>query len=109
VRAHTALFTGNYGEAGAVDVLGGPYDLPHAYSAHNGFALWNRPPDTAKRALVVGYDGPADGRPYFTGCRILGRVDNHVGLDNDEQHGPIMLCRTAQVWTRMWPRLVHYN
>jgi Dolichyl-phosphate-mannose-protein mannosyltransferase len=109
VRAHTALFTGNYGEAGAVEVLGGSYPLPHAYSAHNAFALWSRPPDTDTHALVVGYDGPADASPYFTGCRILARVDNHVGLDNDEQHGPIMLCRVTRSWTRMWPQLVHYN
>jgi len=109
VRAHTALFTGNYGEAGAVDVLGDAYRLPHAYSAHNGFALWSRPPDTDTHALVVGYDGPADGSPYFTGCRIVLRVDNHVGLDNDEQHGPVMLCRTARTWSRLWPHLVHYN
>lgn len=109
VREHTALFTDNYGEAGAVDVLGARYQLPHAYSAHNGFALWDRPPDTDTDALLVGYAGPSDALPYFTGCRILTRVNNHVGLDNQEQHGPIMLCRTARSWTQTWSHLIHDN
>ena len=36
-RGHTAIFTGNYGEAGAIDLLGAPLRLPRAYSGHNGF------------------------------------------------------------------------
>ena len=34
-RAHLVIFTGDYGAAGAVDLYGGRYGLPHAISGHN--------------------------------------------------------------------------
>src|SRR5262249_11979681 len=42
-RAHAAIFTRSYSEAGALDVLGGRDRLPHAFSGHNGFSLWGQP------------------------------------------------------------------
>ena len=108
-RAHTAIFTGNYGEAGAVDVLGRSKGLPRAYSGHNGFGEWGKPSALATRALLIGYDGASDAAPDFRGCRTLARIDNGVGLDNDEQGLPLLLCRPASSWATLWPRLVHYN
>ena len=108
-RAKTAIFTENYGEAGAVDVLGRATGLPRAYSGHNGFSEWGEPPARDTRALVIGYDGPSDAAPDFRGCRTLARVDDGVGLDNDEQGLPLMLCRPTATWATLWPRLTHYN
>ncbi len=42
-RSRTAIFTANYGEAGAIDVLGHSHALPRAYSGHNGFSEWGSP------------------------------------------------------------------
>jgi 4-amino-4-deoxy-L-arabinose transferase-like glycosyltransferase len=36
-QAQCAIFTGNYGEAGAVDFLGRKYNLPKAISGHNNY------------------------------------------------------------------------
>ncbi len=108
-RARTAIFTSNYGEAGAVDVLGRAKGLPRAYSGHNGFSEWGEPPARDTHALVIGYDGPSDASPDFRDCRTLARVDDGVGLDNDEQELPLMLCRPAGQWTTLWPRLTHYD
>ena len=41
---NAAIFTGSYGEAGAVDVLGPEAGLPPAVSGHNNYWLWG-PPD----------------------------------------------------------------
>jgi hypothetical protein len=106
-RARTAIFTGNYGEAGAVDVLGSSKGLPRAYSGHNGFSEWGEPPARDSHALVIGYGGPAYAAPEFRSCRVLARIDNGVGLDNDEQGVPLMLCRPTSSWAALWPRLVH--
>jgi dolichyl-phosphate-mannose-protein mannosyltransferase len=108
-RARTAIFTGNYGEAGAVDILGGSKGLPRAYSAHNGFSEWGEPPARDTHALVIGYDGASDAAPDFGNCRTVARVDNGVGLDNDEQGLPLLLCRPSSTWATLWPRLVHFN
>ena len=42
-RTSTVIFTKNYGEAGAIDVLGRSHGLPDAYSGHNGFSEWGQP------------------------------------------------------------------
>jgi hypothetical protein len=108
-RAHTVIFTGNYGEAGAVDLLGHRLGLPRAYSGHNALSEWGIPPRQATQALLLGYDGPSDAAPYFVDCRTVGKIDNGVGLDNDEQGAPLLVCRPAARWTGMWPKLRHYN
>ncbi|HET8599976.1 MAG TPA: glycosyltransferase family 39 protein [Segeticoccus sp.] len=108
-REHTAIFTANYGEAGAIDLLGSSAGLPRAYSGHNGFADWGRPPASATHALVLGYGGPRDLAPHFTHCRRLAVVDNGVGLDNQEQGLPVLLCRPASSWAVLWPQLRHLN
>jgi len=108
-RGHTAIFTSNYGEAGAVDLLGRSLGLPRAYSGHNGFSEWGQPPATDTHALIVGYDTPADAAPAFAGCRRLATINDGVGLNNDEQGLPLLLCRTAAAWATMWPSLTHYD
>jgi hypothetical protein len=107
-RAKTAIFTANYGEAGAIDVLGA-HALPRTYSAHNGFSEWGQPPPADTHALVIGYDGPRDAAPEFVGCRTLARIDDGVGLDNDEQGLPVQLCRPSRSWSALWPKLRHFD
>jgi 4-amino-4-deoxy-L-arabinose transferase-like glycosyltransferase len=108
-RGHTAIFTGNYGEAGAIDLRGQRSRLPRAFSGHNGFSEWGIPPVADTRALLVGYSSAADAAPYFDRCRTLALTDDRVGLNNDEQGLPILLCRTAGRWPTLWPRLRHYD
>ena len=97
------------GEAGAIDLLGSPLGLPRAYSGHNGFSEWGIPPARDTHALIVGFDGPADARPQFQGCRALARINDGIGLENDEQGYPVMLCRVAGRWPALWPQLTHYD
>lgn len=108
-RSHTAIFTANYGEAGAVDLLGRRYHLPPAYSGHNGFSEFSEPPPSDRYALLLGYNGRSDAAPSFARCTILGRVNDHVGLDNQEQGLPVMLCQITAPWKRLWPHLRHYD
>jgi 4-amino-4-deoxy-L-arabinose transferase-like glycosyltransferase len=108
-RPHTAIFTGNYGEAGAIDLLHPKLGLPHAYSGHNAFSEWGIPPVTDTRALLAGFGDAADAAPDFDRCRTLATVDNGVGLSNEEQDLPIMLCHVTTPWTTLWPRLTHYD
>ncbi len=108
-RRHTAIFTANYGEAGAIDVLGPALHLPRSYSGHNGFSEWGEPPSSDTRALLVGFNDAADAAPQFDDCRTLATVNDGVGLNNQEQGLPIMLCRTAGPWSALWPHLTHFD
>jgi hypothetical protein len=108
-RRRTAIFTSNYGEAGAVDVLGRSRGLPRAYSGHNGFSEWGQPPSGDDHALLIGFDSAAGAAPSFTGCRRLATIDDGVGLENDEQGLPLLLCRPTASWSALWPKLTTYD
>jgi hypothetical protein len=108
-RKRTAIFTSNYGEAGVIDILGTGVRLPPAYSAHNGFSEWGMPPSFDKYAMLIGFNNAPDAAPYFDECRTLAVVNDGVGLSNDEQGLPVMLCRTTASWSSLWPHLTHYD
>jgi 4-amino-4-deoxy-L-arabinose transferase-like glycosyltransferase len=109
-RGRAVIFTSNYGEAGAVDLFGPAVGLPSAYSGHNAFALWGPPPSRAGPVVLVGYGTRNRVARYFPACRHVSTVHNGIGLPNDEQGAPVLLCRSPQEpWSRLWPRLIHYD
>jgi MFS family permease len=106
-RATAVVFAGNYGEAGAIDRLGGEYGLPRAYSGHNAYARFGIPPDPATPVVVLGYGDPSGD---FLDCRPAATVDNGVELENEEQGGTVFVCeRPRGSWSEAWPRLSHLD
>ena len=105
-RATAVVYASNYGEAGAIARYGRVHGIPRAYSGHNAFWRFGRPPDGARPIVVVGYRRPETLRGDFRGCVLSARIDNGVGLDNEEQGAPIWTCATTtEPWSRLWPRL----
>jgi Dolichyl-phosphate-mannose-protein mannosyltransferase len=104
-RAHAVVFTGNYGEAGALQHAGG---FPPVYSGHNNYMLWGRPPDSRTAVVVVGYSRNYVDR-YFTGCTLAAHIDNGQQVSNDEQGTAVWRCDGLTApWSKLWPRLKHY-
>lgn len=105
VRAQSApgadLITGNYGEAAAIERFGARYDLPTPHSVHNAYWWWG-PPADAHAVIILGI--PTDRLARFCAdSEPLGRIDNGLGIHNDEQGRVIMLCRTPRLpWSEMW-------
>ena len=54
IRAHTAIFCDNYGEASAVNILGRKYGLPMAISGHNNYFYWGWNGYTGESVLTLG-------------------------------------------------------
>jgi 4-amino-4-deoxy-L-arabinose transferase-like glycosyltransferase len=107
-RARAVVLTANYGEAGALQRYGPQRGLPRPYSGHNGFADWGVPPDPATVAVVLGYRPQRLVGSVFARCEQVGRVDNGQGVDNEEQGGPVLVCRDPlRPWSSMWPDLRH--
>ena len=100
-RTTTIVLASNYGEAGAVDRFGPADGLPAAYSGHNGFWYWGPPPASAGMALVVGYD--RDQLGFCSSVRLAARLDNHLGVADDEQDAPVWICQPSRAWAAIWP------
>ena len=103
--ARVAVVTGNYGEAGAVDRFAP--DLAPAYSGHNSYWTWGPPPKDTDVVIAVGIPEQRLAQ-WFGRVEEAGRVDNGVGLDNDEQGTPVLTARDRRVpWSEIWPQLRH--
>jgi len=108
-RARAVVLTGNYGEAGAVARLGASR-LPQVYSGHNELWYYGPPPQWATVTILVGVGEPSALGENFGNCVLAGRLDNGVGVDNEEQGRALVVCRDRQrPWSEIWPRLRHDN
>ena len=106
-RDDVVIFTGNYGQAGAIDRYGPELGLPRAYSGHNAYARFGIPPGSAGPVIVLGDRAPATA---FDGCRAAATIDNGVELENEEQGGTVWVCAgPPSPWAELWPRLTHLD
>ncbi len=104
-----AVFTGSYGEAGAIDLFGPSRGLPPASSGHNAYWMWGPPADDAVPVIVLGYGADWMNR----GCtrwEPAGTITNEAGVDNEEYGLPIAVCyEMRRPWSAIWEELRHYN
>ena len=107
-QAPTSIFTDNYGEAAALDVLGSGYHLPPVLSGHNAFWMWG--PGRASDRTVLFVNSLSWLQPYFAHCRVLSTYDAPYHVHNDFTDLQIGVC-TGPVarWRGIWPHLKHYN
>ncbi|MEJ3404844.1 glycosyltransferase family 39 protein [Rathayibacter sp. YIM 133350] len=107
--AGVPVITSNYGEAGAIARFGPALGLRAVYSDHNELWYHGHPPDTADSAVFVGYRAePLES--LFASCTVRARLDNGVGVDNEEQHLPVTVCTGRRVaWADAWPRFAHLD
>jgi hypothetical protein len=108
-RRRAVLLTDNYGEAGALDRFGPALGLPPAYSGHNGYGEWGPPPQTGGPVIAVGISRPRLEQLFAT-VQPSARIDNGVGVDNQEQGETVWTCRhQRQPWSRTWRQLRHLS
>ncbi|MFL6060617.1 MAG: ArnT family glycosyltransferase [Marmoricola sp.] len=101
--AGTAILTGNYGEAGAVDRYGGSRGLPAAYSGHMGFWFWGPPPGSVP-VLAIGID-PVLLSSSCASTTVVGKLHEVHGIENDEDGTPLVLCSAPRrPWAGLWKR-----
>jgi Dolichyl-phosphate-mannose-protein mannosyltransferase len=115
-RANAVIFTSNYGEASAINILGQGTGLPQALSGHNTYWWWG-PGNPHATTVVAVMPGPEDGggdaaylAQFFTSVRAVATLSNPYGLQNQEWHGHVYLCTGPRhPWGQMWPQLRQYS
>src|SRR5262249_57557460 len=102
--ARTGILTGNYGEAGALNLYGPALDLPQAMSLTNSF--WYRGYDRRLPEIVIVTGFKLDeGKSLFESCIVAERNTNPSGVENEESrdHPDILLCRSLRMtWQVYW-------
>jgi hypothetical protein len=108
VRAHTAIFCGNYGEASAVNILGPRYGLPTAISGHQNYFYWGWNGNTGEFVLTL--RNPADTTDaYYEQLTDLGAFDAPWIMDHEHLHY-FLLSHPKQypVFSAIWPKLKYW-
>ncbi|MGB9079643.1 MAG: glycosyltransferase family 39 protein [Terracidiphilus sp.] len=103
-QAHLGITTANYGEYGAIEMLGPAYSLPAPIGTTNSEWLrdYPTPPPTTIIALGITRE-QADS--IFTNCRWAGHNGNPLGIRNEESvdHPDIFVCGPSRMpWQQLW-------
>ncbi len=110
-QAQPGILTGNYGEAGAINLYGRAYNLPEAISGINSYWLrgyGDPPPETL---IVLGYS-QEEAERFFATCELAGHITNRFGVENEETlfHPDIFVCQNPrQPWPSLWQELQRFG
>lgn len=106
-REQCLIFGQNYGEAGAIDVLGRKLGLPPAVSGHNSYWIWGPRRQEWDVVIIIGGERE-DNAAFFDQIEIVGQTRSEWsmpyerGLDVSIARKPKMPLREA------WPRVKRY-
>jgi len=107
VRARTAIFGQNYGQAGAIDLFGEKYGLPKAISGHQNYFLWG-PRDYTGESVLVMDDRQEVLESEFTYVEKVARVEHPYSMPYE--HFDVFYCRgLKQPLKDVWPKVKNWN
>lgn len=107
VRARTAIFGQNYGQAGAVDLFGPKFGLPRAISGHQSYYLWGPRAYTGESVIVM--DGrPEDLEKNFARVEKVAYVEHPYSMPYE--HFDIFYCQGLK-WplAQIWPQVKNWD
>lgn len=104
-RRKTAIYAGNYGEAGAIDFYGPKYGLPPAISGHQNYFLWGPRDYTGESIILIEDDADVE---LWTSIREVDRRYHPYAMP--EENGPIFHGRGLKVpLQELWPRVKNWR
>ncbi|HWM91489.1 MAG TPA: glycosyltransferase family 39 protein [Thermoanaerobaculia bacterium] len=107
-RAKAGIYGQNYGQAGAIDLLGKKHGLPKASSGHNNYFLWG-PQGSGEVLIIIGGD-PEDHRQAFEDVRQAGEVRCGGLCMPYEDNQPVWVARGLKApIEQIWSMTKHYD
>jgi len=105
-QAHLGITTANYGEYGAIEILGRAYGLPEPIGTTNSEWLRGYPTPEPTTLIVLGLSSE-QANNLFTGCRLASHNGNSEGVRNEESqdHPDIFVCGPPrEPWPELWKK-----
>ncbi|MEM6517514.1 MAG: glycosyltransferase family 39 protein [Bacteroidota bacterium] len=99
-RENCVLWAENYGEAGALKILGKEYNLPNPISRHGSFWLWGYGNKDAEVWISLGNEKPSV-EQVFEDVELVKMITHKYAID--EENGiPLYVCRKPTVNIEKW-------
>jgi len=106
-REKAAIFAGNYGEAGAIDLFGAQYNLPKAISSHQSYYLWGPRNYDGSVVIILG-DEKEDAEEICRSIEERTRVGEPLAMR--EENFNILICRgLKEPFPELWKKIKHWN
>lgn len=103
-KARCAIWAENYGEAGAILVLGKKRGLPEPVCRHGSFWLWGPGSNDAETAISIGNEKEIAERLYED-VRLIRMITHPYAID-EENNIPVYICRKPRIhFQDIWPQL----
>jgi len=107
VRAKTAIFGQNYGQAGAIDFFGPKYGLPKAVSGHQNYFLWGSRGYTGESMIILD-DRQSTLERLFDHVEKVAHVEHPYSMPY--QHFDVFYCRGMKKSMReLWPEIKKWD
>jgi hypothetical protein len=107
-RGDCGIFAQDYGQAGAIDFLGGQYGLPKSLSGHQTWFLWG-PRNYSGNCLIVLDDTRENLEALWSNVEYVGTsADNPYAL---EKQIDVFICRGSKFGTLadLWPKVKRWR
>nr|WP_294938718.1 glycosyltransferase family 39 protein [uncultured Flavobacterium sp.] len=106
-RKKCVILAENYGEAGAVKILGDKYNLPDPVSRHGSFWTWGPGEKDGEVFISVGNEEEVVNK-LFEENKLIKMVTHKYAID-EENNIPVYLCRKPKKnLHQLWPELEKY-
>lgn len=99
-KSNCVLWAENYGEAGALKILGKKYDLPNPISRHGSFWLWG--PGNTNAAVWISIGNEKSSVEHVFEEVELVKVITHKYAIGEENGIPLYICRKPKVAIDKW-------
>ncbi|MFT3795759.1 ArnT family glycosyltransferase [Flavobacterium sp.] len=103
-RAQCIILAGNYGEAGAIKILGEKYGLPSPVSSHGSFWLWGTGDKSGNVCVTIGI-GKETLTRFFGEVQLVKTITHPYAIE-EENGVSVCVCRKPKVsLAQVWPGL----
>lgn len=99
-KANCVLWAENYGEAGALKILGKKYGLPNPISRHGSFWVWGYGNKDAAVWISLGNEAPSVGY-VFEDVRLIKMITHKYAI-GEENNIPLYICRNPKRDIAQW-------
>jgi 4-amino-4-deoxy-L-arabinose transferase-like glycosyltransferase len=107
IRARTAIFGQNYGQAGAIDLFGPKYGLPPAISGFQNYYFWG-PRNYTGESVIVMAGNQRDLEQRFASVQKVASVGHPYAMPYE--HFDIFYCRGLQApLQEIWPLVKRWD
>jgi hypothetical protein len=107
-RGKTGILASNYGQAGAIDILGAKYGLPSAISGHQNYWIWGPRGYTGDDMIVINSATLDEMNAVYASCVVAGKRDDPLTMP--WEHGSIYFCRGRKTAYQLdWKELKRYR